>query len=780
MKRAQWIVDNYGTRLVVQARADDTAETAGGVDAAALVEGLIEADPSPNKAYSTWLAATYARDGFLWEDLPKATETLALFHRWRRRLPADQRDIGRHATLAELWSVVESFKHSEEPVSQNDVERRERDAVYAESRFIYQNGDLIIVSPQTVRAAKWWGRGTRWCTSAENNNRFATYHKNGDLVVMVHGQRKWQFHAASEVICDSKDAKRAIEWWHVLYGELLRSHAPALFTAMFPNDPNASHYAEACEVYGLKISRVPFVHLTTDICLAAVRRNPKQMDLIPGPILIDLKRDLMSPLGEDDEVSLNPDFLPVLLETVRRDKTYLDVFVPGGRSHHKTWQTVIEKTGIAIDLCRAAVEADPTAFTLVPEPLRHAVSDLVHVDRLNQRFLGELQENPSAIRSIPARMQTVAMWESALVAAARQSAESGDNPLSGMTIPPVLVKTFDEANWERLAAAGAFDIDVVDPNDMPIAYPSPVIRAAVERFLSRNAWDDEIFLPRNVWENQTEGSPSVWSDLLQELRTIPRVIEQLRKHRHYVPYAVRDHLKAMPSNAWTSELAGLCVRADVDLLPIIPPALRTARLCYRAALGRLDNLDHAPVSVLTQKVLTGLAERELGLKGPRRSEPDKPLRRLADADARALADAAARSGVDLPEPVWIAIVSADGRLLLRTPPQARTPAVLRAALDAGALITDIPADMLDEELCLRAIRPDGASSGTARLSRSDLAHVPERLRTEVVCLAALSQDAQRAWPHIPETLRDNQAFLRKALATGDALDHLPPGACEAE
>ena len=81
------------------------------------------------------------------------------------------------------------------------LRRAERETVLAESVVVHRADDLVVAVPLTERASRWWGRGTRWCTAAENGCAFGCYNETGPLVVMVipgrapgEPARKWQMH----------------------------------------------------------------------------------------------------------------------------------------------------------------------------------------------------------------------------------------------------------------------------------------------------------------------------------------------------------------------------------------------------------------------------------------------------------------------------------------------------------------------------------------------------------------------------------------------------------
>ncbi|MTH94647.1 hypothetical protein, partial [Roseibium sp. RKSG952] len=135
-----------------------------------------------NGWFNSWL-----RGGFLAEDLPKARETLELFSKYRTRLGGSERDIGQYQTLADIWKVVKRFNDADlvdAPLSGKQKRLKDKEQAYAEALVLLDEPDCTVAVPMTVEAAKWWGRGTRWCTSAESNNAFLNYHLEAPLIVI--------------------------------------------------------------------------------------------------------------------------------------------------------------------------------------------------------------------------------------------------------------------------------------------------------------------------------------------------------------------------------------------------------------------------------------------------------------------------------------------------------------------------------------------------------------------------------------------------------------------
>ena len=216
-KRIDFLRQQYATDLLKAFRDDprnarfvigeeNAVQTDDEAAANALFDMVRNADPTRTGACTQWLIRL-ALDGRLpAEDLPKARETLEAFKTYKRRLPAEQRDLGRYESLGEVWKAVEPSVLADAPVSGKDEERREREAARAESELILERNGWTVAIPQTERAAKWWGRGTRWCTAADTDNMFHEYAPDGPLVVFIRPDgAKFQWHGTTKQFMDAAD-----------------------------------------------------------------------------------------------------------------------------------------------------------------------------------------------------------------------------------------------------------------------------------------------------------------------------------------------------------------------------------------------------------------------------------------------------------------------------------------------------------------------------------------------------------------------------------------------
>lgn len=212
-KRQAFLRDRLGPKLTAAA-ADDFSFPEGGDP----LEVLAAADPSPNFEYLPWLCRSYLRRAFRAEDAERVRNTLTLFHRWKHRLPLERRDILRHPDEQSVWEATAPFDPSRETdladPAGRELRRRERLRALAESDLPEPDGleGWTVAAPKTHFAARWWGRGTRWCTSMQNPWSYESYARRGQLRVFIDPDgNKFQAHVATRSCADSSDRPYPLE-----------------------------------------------------------------------------------------------------------------------------------------------------------------------------------------------------------------------------------------------------------------------------------------------------------------------------------------------------------------------------------------------------------------------------------------------------------------------------------------------------------------------------------------------------------------------------------------
>ena len=170
---------------------------------------IVKADPtwneqSPQKMgkYGKWLLNQFKQGKLKLEDLYKYKESLEAFHKFNRQL--EKRDINAYGDGNQLYDAVKQFiDNPDQASSKSDGIRR----IKQDAEKVYEDNEWLIVVPKTDEAAKYYGKGTRWCTAADYDNMFNYYNQDGPLYINIRksDDEKFQFHFESEQFMDSSD-----------------------------------------------------------------------------------------------------------------------------------------------------------------------------------------------------------------------------------------------------------------------------------------------------------------------------------------------------------------------------------------------------------------------------------------------------------------------------------------------------------------------------------------------------------------------------------------------
>ena len=155
-------------------------------------------DPTPNKAYTPWLARIYANGGPVLSGDERPLEILVLYDlaKKRRMLKPEHTDINNFKTYRDLLdTMVRNYNFDEIEAGKPDP---------GKTKKIYSDDDVTVIVPEDKAGSQRIGRGTEWCTAwTKTDNRFDSYNKQGPLYVLVpkhpeHEGEKYQIHFATE------------------------------------------------------------------------------------------------------------------------------------------------------------------------------------------------------------------------------------------------------------------------------------------------------------------------------------------------------------------------------------------------------------------------------------------------------------------------------------------------------------------------------------------------------------------------------------------------------
>jgi hypothetical protein len=161
------------------------------------------ADPTQNKEHTQWIVSRYRQGQFRQEDHRRIHAALSTFNKpaVKAALKASGKptDINQYNSLSDLEKAIEPHKEAisgKEEIKQIKTEGAD---------LIHSSNGVTVHHIKTKEAACQYGAGTKWCTSGERNNEFDEYNTKGNIYVIQHEGRKYQFHPNTKEFKDEKN-----------------------------------------------------------------------------------------------------------------------------------------------------------------------------------------------------------------------------------------------------------------------------------------------------------------------------------------------------------------------------------------------------------------------------------------------------------------------------------------------------------------------------------------------------------------------------------------------
>jgi hypothetical protein len=201
------ILSKQGDKIFDAYKADKGASKPKCKDAKDVIDHLSEI----SKEYLQWLVTRYCAGQFYLEDKGKLEFVTQNFKKVAKKLEFN--DINRYKDVAAL--EAEMLQFSEDDMKSGKQKAKEENNAI-EQEFIkkkkaiiyYDEGPIKVVIPKSEEASKYFGKGTRWCTAAENNNMFKRYSigKNVLYIITLRGDsEKYQIHFKTKQFMNTED-----------------------------------------------------------------------------------------------------------------------------------------------------------------------------------------------------------------------------------------------------------------------------------------------------------------------------------------------------------------------------------------------------------------------------------------------------------------------------------------------------------------------------------------------------------------------------------------------
>jgi hypothetical protein len=182
-RRAQWTA-------ILKAHAAE--------EAARFIETAIQADPTPDHGYVTWILGQF-RDEIirLPEDAPAIRRLLTHWLRVKAAGFSGERDISRYS----FYTLRRTVENAARKQSLRQAQKR---AKQEGTETVYDDGTCRIVKLTTVPAAVALARGTNWCTC--QSDQAALYLEAGPFfLILRNGRRYAQLHFQTGEMKDEAD-----------------------------------------------------------------------------------------------------------------------------------------------------------------------------------------------------------------------------------------------------------------------------------------------------------------------------------------------------------------------------------------------------------------------------------------------------------------------------------------------------------------------------------------------------------------------------------------------
>jgi hypothetical protein len=349
-------------------------------DVSDFIHSIVNADITKGK-YARFLIESFLNDKFLEEDLiggldSTVGQAIRLFDKHKHKLPIEYRSVyavnqetgeALYQSPGNLWNSVKQYQ---DELSGKELKKEEQEKIYRETEFIYkdENTGFQIVSPLTEESAKWWGKGTRWCTSAENNNMFEEYAKDAPLFILLmpdsvgttgNGDKLQLWKNGKNIqFMDEADNEIELDYiekhWNILEPVCLLLNN----LKYIPLELRTKKMCElAVQENGMALSYVSDEYKTSELCEIAVQQSGWALQYIP----LGLRTKKVCELA----VKQNGLALKCVPEDLKTKELCELAIKNNGCAIDKVPHSLITK-----ELCETAVKQDGCALIYVSEALR--------------------------------------------------------------------------------------------------------------------------------------------------------------------------------------------------------------------------------------------------------------------------------------------------------------------------------------------------------------------------------------------------------------------------
>ena len=164
-----------------------------------ILETISNAMPTDQK-FLVWTVDRYCAGNFTITEINKIKSLLSEFNRLKPVL--EVKDIGQYQSVAELEAVISKLTNVDTR-SKNEREREYRNTLLQnnEADIILKTPEVTIIKLHSERAACFFGKNTKWCTTSAVKNDINKYYATGSLYIFINRMKKYQLHVSHSTGC---------------------------------------------------------------------------------------------------------------------------------------------------------------------------------------------------------------------------------------------------------------------------------------------------------------------------------------------------------------------------------------------------------------------------------------------------------------------------------------------------------------------------------------------------------------------------------------------------
>ena len=194
LPRVKWLRKEHAMRVLDAGRSSMTREWFTRSHHR-VFDYLLAFDPTPKGIYFQRVLEWFEDGKIRLEDARIVRDILEAFHSRKHALPVDERDIGRYSDPGAIAKRLDGNMALMRPVPPAHLADG--------SEKVASGDDWEVHRITTPEAAKWWAKGTTWCTGSKRTAD--DYLADDPLHVLVLGGDKWQFHVDSAQFANRYD-----------------------------------------------------------------------------------------------------------------------------------------------------------------------------------------------------------------------------------------------------------------------------------------------------------------------------------------------------------------------------------------------------------------------------------------------------------------------------------------------------------------------------------------------------------------------------------------------